>query len=310
MQLWVIFHLLDHRIQKARKLRVGSTTHKYKFLGRYLQTESHTQQKSRLASTMTWHDANGFISNIEQREGVSDTRFNRAFVNDAQGNALYVNQGAAGSAGGGGRIQNLPGGYIGGFIGTALYPGHVQRQLVANGEVVARFGDAPDLASPPQDASKKPNYINTAEFHLDAAPLQLKGANFSAMSYTVVGGETLKSIARTVLGDSSLWWRIAEANGLAVSADGALTAGQTLSIPKLSLNANNSDTFQPYDPAKVTGSQDSVLPAPEGRRTSRHVRTQVIRRWRARPGGAYNLITATRHDTIERWIDGRYELCA
>ncbi|RYE42497.1 MAG: hypothetical protein EOP24_32470 [Hyphomicrobiales bacterium] len=48
-----------------------TTTYKYKFLGRYLQTESHTQQKSRLASTMTWHDANGFISNIEQREGVS-----------------------------------------------------------------------------------------------------------------------------------------------------------------------------------------------------------------------------------------------
>lgn len=82
------------------------------------------------------------------------------------------------------------------------------------------------------------------------------------MSYTVVGGETLKTIARNVLGDSSLWWRIAEANGLAVSGDGELQAGQTLSIPKLALNANNADTFQPYDPSRVTGSLDSVLPAP------------------------------------------------
>ncbi|EZP49891.1 hypothetical protein BW39_04651 [Delftia sp. RIT313] len=84
------------------------------------------------------------------------------------------------------------------------------------------------------------------------------------MNYTVVGGETLKTIARNVLGDSSLWWRIADANGLAVSGDGELTAGQTLSIPKLALNANNADTFQPYDPSRVTGSLDSVLPAPAG----------------------------------------------
>ncbi|RYE42498.1 MAG: LysM peptidoglycan-binding domain-containing protein [Hyphomicrobiales bacterium] len=186
-------------------------------------------------------------------------------MNDAQGNALYVNQGAGTPDNKGGRIQNLPSGYIGGFIGNALHPGHVQRQLVANGEVMARFGDAPDSQSPPANASDVVKYVSTAEFNLNAPPLQLKGANLSAMSYTVVGGETLKSIARTVLGDSSLWWRIAEANGLAVSADGALTAGQTLSIPKLSLNANNSDTFQPYDPAKVTGSQDSVLPAPAGK---------------------------------------------
>jgi hypothetical protein len=137
----------------------------------------------------------------------------------------------------------------------------VQRQLVANGEVLARYGDAPDSENPPQNGAV-PKYVNTAEFHLNAPALKLRDTNFSAMSYTVVGGETLKTIARNVLGDNSLWWRIAEANGLAVSGDGELTAGQTLSIPKLALNANNADTFQPYDPSRVTGSLDSVLPAP------------------------------------------------
>lgn len=62
-----------------------------------------------------------------------------------------------------------------------------------------------------------------------------------------------------MLGDSSMWWRIAEANVLAVSVNGEFTAGQTPSIPKLALNA---DTFQPYDPSRVTGSLRSVLPAP------------------------------------------------
>jgi len=51
-------------------------------------------------------------------------------------------------------------------------------------------------------------------------------------------------------------------HGLAVSGDGELRAGQTLSIPKLALNANNADTFQPYDPSRVTSSLRSVLPAP------------------------------------------------
>jgi hypothetical protein len=194
---------------------------------------------------------------------VVDNRYNRAFVNDARGNALYVNQSAGSASDKGGRIENRPGGYIGGFIGDAFNPGHIQRQLVANGEVLARYGDAPDSENRPQNGAV-PKYVNTAEFHLNAPALKLRDTNFSAMSYTVVGGETLKTVARNVLGDSSLWWRIAEANGLAVSGDGELTAGQTLSIPKLALNANNADTFQPYDPSRVTGSLDSVLPAPAG----------------------------------------------
>lgn len=237
------------------------TTYQYQFNGGYQQTSSTTTQGNRTATTKTWRDANGFISNIEQQDGVVDNRYNRAFVNDAQGNALYVNQSAGAASDKGGRIQNEPGGYIGGFIGDAFNPGHIQRQLVVNGEVMARYGDAPDSENPPQNGAV-PKYVNTAEFHLDAAPLKLRDSNFSAMNYTVVGGETLKTIARNVLGDSSLWWRIAEANGLAVSGDGELTAGQTLSIPKLALNANNADTFQPYDPSRVTGSLDSVLPAP------------------------------------------------
>jgi len=240
------------------------TTYKYQFNGSYQQTESTTTQGGTTATTNTWRDANGFISNIEQRGGVNDNRYNRAFVNDAKGNALYVNQGTgqfAAPIGEFGRIENRPGGYLGGYIGNVLNPGHIQRQLVANGEVLARYGDAPDSENPPQKGAV-PKYVNTAEFHLNAPALKLRDTNFSAMSYTVVGGETLKTIARNVLGDSSLWWRIADANGLAVSGDGELTAGQTLSIPKLALNANNADTFQPYDPSRVTGSLDSVLPAP------------------------------------------------
>ncbi|WCM95108.1 LysM peptidoglycan-binding domain-containing protein [Acidovorax sp. NCPPB 2350] len=240
--------------------KATTTRYEYQFLaGSYQQTASTAQREGTTATTKTWRDANGFVSNIEQVMGVGDERFNRAFVNDAQGNAIYVNQGA----GHVGRIQN-PGTYLGGWVGDSLNPGHVQRQLVANGEVLARYGDAPDSENPPANAGEAQKYVDTAEFRLNAAPLQLKGANLDAIAYTVVGGETLKDIARNVLGDAKLWWRIAEANGLAVSGDGQLAAGQTLRVPKLALNANSVETFQPYDPSRVTGSLDAVLPAPAG----------------------------------------------
>ncbi|GKS88089.1 hypothetical protein [Acidovorax sp. SUPP2539] len=205
----------------------NTTTTRYDYQslnGSCQQTGSSATRGSTSATTWTWRDANGFVSNIEQTTGVADERFNRAFVNDAQGNAVYVNQGAGHT----GRVQNQPGGYVvGGWVGDSLNPGHVQRQLVANGEVLARYGDAPDSENPPANAGEIPKYVDTAEFRLNAAPLKLKGANLDAIAYTVVGGETLKDIARNVLDDAKLWWRIAEANGLALS--GLLPCPSTLS---------------------------------------------------------------------------------
>ena len=107
----------------------------------------------------------------------------------------------------------------------------MQRQLVAAGQVLGRYGDA-------------------------APTLRSGNVGSAAVSYTVVGGETLKDVARTVLGDASLWWRIADANGLTLSSDAALQAGQTLSVPKLALNTHKADSLQPYDPSRISGSLD------------------------------------------------------
>ncbi len=158
-------------------------------------------------------------------------------------------------------IANPASGYQGGVTGSALTPGHVQRQLVANGEVLARYGDAPTQEeNTPQ--TNTPAYVDTADVRLQAAQIRPRHKSLDPVAYTVVGGETLKDIARNVLGDASLWWRIADANSLAVSGDGQLTAGQTLTVPKLSLNANSVETFQPYDPSQAMGSMDPVLPVP------------------------------------------------
>ena len=172
---------------------------------------------------------------------------------------LYANQGAsqfdpAKPNQGIGRILNPASGYVGGSIGDYSNPGHVQRQFVVNGEVLARYGDAPDPAS----ASSSPGYISTAEFSLASSPRQLRGANANPVQYTVVEGESLKSIARAVLGDANLWYTIAQANGL--SGSETLSAGQVLTVPKTLVSANNSSIFKPYDPTQVRGDTSPVQP--------------------------------------------------
>ncbi|WP_284361852.1 LysM peptidoglycan-binding domain-containing protein, partial [Candidatus Phycosocius spiralis] len=54
-----------------------------------------------------------------------------------------------------------------------------------------------------------------------------QGSNFG--SYTVRGGDSLQSIAQNLWGDSGLWYKLAEANGL--SGTSALIEGQTLRLP-------------------------------------------------------------------------------
>ncbi|XDF33423.1 LysM peptidoglycan-binding domain-containing protein [Paracidovorax avenae] len=257
-----------------------TTTYQYTYLnGSWQQSAAVTNRGSTQVATVTQRDANGFVVGIRQpkaeaqggtdwimaelnRPKLNDVRYDRTFVNDASGTAVFVSQGGYNDIGEvKSSIANPASGYQGGVTGSALTPGHVQRQLVANGEVLARYGDAPTQEeNTPQ--TNNPAYVDTADFRLQAAQIRPRHKSLDPVAYTVVGGETLKDIARNVLGDASLWWRIADANSLAVSGDGQLTAGQTLTVPKLSLNANSVETFQLYDPSQAMGSMDPVLPVP------------------------------------------------
>ena len=64
-----------------------------------------------------------------------------------------------------------------------------------------------------------------------------------------------------VWGDASLWYLIAEANGL--TAASILTAGQVLTIPaQAGALHNTSETFRPYDPNKALGDLNPTQPKP------------------------------------------------
>jgi hypothetical protein len=71
-------------------------------------------------------------------------------------------------------------------------------------------------------------------------------------SYAVVRGDTLYTVARSVWGDSSLWYLIAEANGL--NSPDKLAEGQLLIIPaRPGAVHNSSQTIVPYDPSRIVG---------------------------------------------------------
>jgi LysM domain len=77
----------------------------------------------------------------------------------------------------------------------------------------------------------------------------------------VRSGETLVSIAQSVWGDASLWYKLAEANGLARSD--SVSAGQSLILPSaLSISHNNAATFKPYDAGKALGDIQPGAPKP------------------------------------------------
>lgn len=80
-------------------------------------------------------------------------------------------------------------------------------------------------------------------------------------AYVVRQGDTLSSIAQAVYGDASLWYMIADQNGLKGGA--ALIAGQSITIPAKLANVNNrSDTYRVYDANRAIGDTQPTTPAP------------------------------------------------
>ncbi|MCA3078640.1 MAG: LysM peptidoglycan-binding domain-containing protein [Rhodocyclaceae bacterium] len=74
----------------------------------------------------------------------------------------------------------------------------------------------------------------------------------AAGSYVVRSGDSLQGIAQNLWGDSGLWYKLAEANGLSGAA--SLFEGQTLRLPAgVMRNTYNASSVTPYNPAETLG---------------------------------------------------------
>jgi YD repeat-containing protein len=101
--------------------------------------------------------------------------------------------------------------------------------------------------------------VASADFDENYQPINASYPAMTASTYTVQNGDTLQSIAQQLWGDASLWWLIADANGLTSASN--LVTNQTLTIPNKVTNFHNtSSTFRPYDPGQAIGDTLPTLP--------------------------------------------------
>ncbi|WP_288392677.1 LysM domain-containing protein [uncultured Herbaspirillum sp.] len=176
------------------------------------------------------YDVNGNLVGVTDSANGAD---NRTFVNDFNGQALQKTQ-----------------------------QGNVFKQLIVNGDVVGNYGVSVNQEQP-TDSNGNPNYIGIYNFNLEYEPVTNSYPAAATGQYPVQSGDTLQSIALAAYGDSSLWYEIADANGLSGNAD--LKVGEVLTIPtKLDASHSTSNTYAPYDASKVVGSTKPNLPTPAG----------------------------------------------
>ncbi|HYC68886.1 pesticin C-terminus-like muramidase [Brevundimonas sp.] len=117
------------------------------------------------------------------------------------------------------------------------------------GAMYDRANTGPATPAPFQNG----NYATHAiDFDLAYEALTPHSIRSGGTSWTIRDGDTLQGIAAAVWGDASLWYMIAEANGLTSAS--LLTAGQTITVPARVGNVHNtSQTFRPYDPNQTLG---------------------------------------------------------
>jgi YD repeat-containing protein len=126
-----------------------------------------------------------------------------------------------------------------------------------------------DVAPTTPGAFRNGKAVASADFDQNYEPIGPSYPGQAASDYIVRSGDTLSSIAQTIWGDSSLWYMIADSNGL--TAKDALVAGQRLIIPNKVTNIHNrSGVYRVYDPGEAIGDAMPTLPAQPAPPTAKH----------------------------------------
>jgi YD repeat-containing protein len=124
-----------------------------------------------------------------------------------------------------------------------------------------------DYATVLADAQRKKSTSNeqeyrpviAADFDANYVPVG-RQSGVSSGSYSVQAGDSLMGIAAQLWGDKSLWYLLADANGLRGTE--RLAPGATLTLPNVtSTNLHHSaETFRPYNPGAAMGDVNPTLP--------------------------------------------------
>lgn len=192
------------------------------------------------------YDVNGHVSGFVDDKNAQNKR-TATYVNNSQGMVLQRNELINGSVN---RYRNFY--YINGQrVGDVSNDGPSREDYVQSLQN--------SRGTPTQAKDFKP--ISSADFDQNFEPINAQYPSAAPTSYVVNNGDTLQSIALSVWGDASMWYMIADVNGL--SPSDKLTAGQVLTIPNKVTNIhNNSETLRPYSPGEAIGDTQPTIPSP------------------------------------------------
>src|SRR5262249_60626070 len=134
---------------------------------------------------------------------------------------------------------------------SGQFPDGLMRSAVSELQAKLRQADEANRGKP----------VSSADFDYNFQAINDQYPGMTPGTFKVRAGDTLQSVALAVWGDSSLWYIIADANGLAAGA--TLIAGQELVIPNVVSNIHdNASTFRVYDPGQLIGDTTPKLPDP------------------------------------------------
>ncbi len=192
------------------------------------KSREHLDGGGKIKHTQTYfnYDANGKMSRFVKDRGTKQDRSEAAsFVYDNDGKIIH-------------KAYTPPKG------GTVRKDADY---FYANGNAIGQVGKAEDKPM----AGLRNVEIGTASYNLvDQFGRDMPGKSVS--SFTAQGGETLQQVASIYFGNPSLWFVIAEANGLSPTA--TLVAGQSIEIPThIESGRITSETHKVYSETEIIG---------------------------------------------------------
>ncbi|MEO4184631.1 LysM peptidoglycan-binding domain-containing protein, partial [Acinetobacter pittii] len=237
---------LDKTVMTPTSGSIQTTQYAYEWWDSAKQSKITTTVDGLNGETTLTYDVNGHSNGFIDAKNAQNKR-SATYINNSQGMVLQRSEIINDSLN---RYRNFY--YVNGQrVGDLSNDGPSREDYVQNLQS--------NRATATQAKDFKP--ISSADFDQNFEPINAQYPSSASTSYVVNNGDTLQSIALSVWGDASMWYMLADVNGL--SAMDKLTAGQVLTVPNKVTNIhNNSETFRPYNPGEAIGNTQPTVPSP------------------------------------------------
>ncbi|MFV5535565.1 LysM peptidoglycan-binding domain-containing protein, partial [Acinetobacter pittii] len=237
---------LDKTVMTPTSGSIQTTQYAYEWWDSAKQSKITTTVDGLKGETSLSYNINGHLSGFVDDKNAQNKRA-ATYINNSQGMVLQRNE----------LINNTMNRYRNFYYVNGQRVGDLSNDGPSREDYVQNLQS--NRATATQAKDFKP--ISSADFDQNFEPINAQYPSSASTSYVVNNGDTLQSIALSVWGDASMWYMLADVNGL--SATDKLTAGQVLTVPNKVTNIhNNSETFRPYNPGEAIGNTQPTVPSP------------------------------------------------